>query len=1449
MRTVGLWCLIALLGPLTNSPSDARARDGLRVLRSDERGLEVEWSLVRPELVPVAGRDRSFRLPRIPGALHEATAGEPDLPSIVQLVALPWEGSPRVRVLSVETASMPLPDLAPGPVRSLEADENGGARTVETRVRIEPAHLGETWPLRWAEVDGGVSVRGLRVGRLVLHPCRYDGRSGELVWAVRLRVRLEYGEAEPAPDRNGAPRSARDRSGFFTSALLNSEVAERWRVVPRRGGAPRGTSPSFTSAGTWIKFPITESGVYRLDYDTIANLGFDPAGIDPRTLRVFSGTNLELEEDLFLTPPPDFMTECALLDLGNGDGIFDRSDRFLFYALSTSGWASEYDPSLPRTRHFEHWYTDTTWYWVAWGNGFPGPVKRMSTRSVPAVPGSFSSTAPHRLHYEQNFVDQFRYPAEDGWMWEDLSGRGRDRLYLFNVDRPASGAGFLTARICSYSRTTDDRWRSVELKVGGQVTTTWNWQHTSAEAVLDVTGCFGGLLVNGENRVEVNMDTGLPDSNDHAYTAWFELEYDRFLSAENGRYLKFVSAAEPPELPVHTWSPPGQGGEVDTVSCQVPGSLVYGNSGWILEGFDAPEGEIFLLDVSDQHDVVRLVDYTVTNAAAPHGIRFRESLPAGDFWYVATTMDGVKPLSMGEVANLRNLRSPSNGANYVVIHHPDLQMGAERLASLQAAALPDSARTTMVVDVEAIYDEFGWGLKDPISIRNFLASTYDADTGWNGGAPAFVALVGDAAFDTKGFLEGSPENMVPAYSRSYQRSGSDYVPVANITFYSTDDFFGYIEAADYGPDPTTLPGLDLAIGRYPVTTEEDLEILLDKLEAYLAYEMPGQWQNRVLLVADDEVTPDADDQHEHTDYVETLSRGLYPPALDRVKVYLTEFARNDFGKKPDAQAAFIEEFTRGALMTTYTGHGDQNTMAQEEVFVVQKIPELLNEDRYTVFSTFSCSVSRFDLLSGNSMTELLLLHEDGGAVTTFSSTALVYGGASFNLNKEWLGSMFGTPYIIPTYARTPRSLGEAAMIAKVATVSSDDSYGTVINNEKYALLGDPALVVRFGRYLAEFDQETVNTQYTELVDPLADPPDSSRAVRVIRGTIRDDLGNIVDSSNPGGPFDGTAYVHVTENADTAGYTFVTDQGNEIHIDYTLDGSTTYRGEVPVRNGRFEAKFFISEGVLAGNRGRVSVFALSEDRSRDASGAYDSLRISPTIAADTSGVDLEGPVIRIGFEGYDNFIEGDYVFTDTPVLDISIADSSGVNLRPFPQFARLEAEIDGQERVNLGEDFTYREGSYTQGRVRRILSLASGPHHIEVKAYDNVGNRSTAGIDFTIVLPSDEFDIVDRYVTVFPNPMSRRGTHFLFRLTHDAEVTLKVFTITGRKIYEQTDSFSIVDGGSGTVQADKRIPWDGRDLHGRPLANGTYLYKLDATSTDEEGIRRSDEFVGHVVMMR
>lgn len=179
----------------------------------------------------------------------------------------------------------------------------------------------------------------------------------------------------------------------------------------------------------------------------------------------------------------------------------------------------------------------------------------------------------------------------------------------------------------------------------------------------------------------------------------------------------------------------------------------------------------------------------------------------------------------------------------------------------------------MVVDIDDVYQEFSWGMKDPVAIRDFLVYTQDH---WTNGSPLYLALIGDASFDTKRYLSGSPTDYVPTYEDRYKEASFENQGSENPDFYPTDDFFAYLDPEDYLPPPSQ-PAVDVAVGRFPVSTPDQLNVMLDKVDSYLHYHMPGQWQNRMLLVADDERTLNPHDREPiHTQQVEALATQRVP---------------------------------------------------------------------------------------------------------------------------------------------------------------------------------------------------------------------------------------------------------------------------------------------------------------------------------------------------------------------------------------------------------------------------------------------------------------------------------------------------------------------------------------------------------------------------------------------
>ena len=76
--------------------------------------------------------------------------------------------------------------------------------------------------------------------------------------------------------------------------------------------------------------------------------------------------------------------------------------------------------------------------------------------------------------------------------------------------------------------------------------------------------------------------------------------------------------------------------------------------------------------------------------------------------------------------------------------------------------------------------------------------------------------------------------------------------------------------------------------------------------------------------------------------------------------------------------------------------------------------------------------------------------------------------------------------------------------------------------------------------------------------------------------------------------------------------------------------------------------------------------------------------------------------------------------------------------------------------------------------------------------------------------------------VYPNP-TIGAAKFTFSLNRAALVSVKIFTIAGRLVRVLPPAPCGFDYN--------QLEWDGLDKDGQPLANGVYLYKLDARVTE------------------
>lgn len=301
------------------------------------------------------------------------------------------------------------------------------------------------------------------------------------------------------------------------------------------------------------------------------------------------------------------------------------------------------------------------------------------------------------------------------------------------------------------------------------------------------------------------------------------------------------------------------------------------------------------------------------------------------------------------------------------------------------------------------------------------------------------------------------------------------------------------------------------------------------------------------------------------------------------------------------------------------------------------------------------------------------------------------------------------------------------------------------------------------------------------------------------------------------------------------------------VRYDLPGSAIFRGTTAVNNGQFEMSFFVPKDITYGGAlGRISTYFWNEDV--DGAGKRDSLIVGGTAS---EVVDLEGPDINIQFK---NVNTGDgAIVGPQPVLMLTLSDSvSGINITgEIGHKIMLTVDNQNDRRRDITEFFFFDEGSYLTGTIEYPMAsfigssaegfdagvgLEPGEHAVTIKAWDNFNNSSQKTIQFTVV-SEGEF-ILDRLLN-YPNPFSKE-TAFTFYISHDAEIKIRIYTISGRLIKTIPD---FADAGF-----NYSYRWDARDDEGDELANGVYLYRISAKSL-AAGSSQNAEKIGRFIIMK
>ena len=1187
------------------------------------------------------------------------------------------------------------------------------------------------WPPQIASIEDQVIIRGLKVAKVAIAATKLE--KGTLYQAQTITVRVDYNSSNLQKRYSPRP-NGRTFEKVMSSVVANYNIARNWRVDwPPIPLRAAASSSAFDSAEVWVKLEIVVSGVYKISRFELNNAGVDMEDVDPRQFRIFYGGGKELPVDNSV-PRPEFV-EIPINVTGEDDGIFDGEDLILFYGEAAD--RPIYSESEERNVYLHNHYTSENVYWLSIGGDFSTSPRRWE--DIDGTPSTSALTATTFIdieHVEQdlNFYVDSDGDSPDNYNW--YAGSLENFNYNVQLHDVVNGS---TADLYVRARSSFD-----DVTING----------TSATYV----GSHSGIIhyISTAFRSETSFNT-MTVANDRPFDLdYVDILYQRWLNAETGQ-LKFYGSS---------------------VAGRVVYTITNAPSNYILFKIDSPDSTAI-----------------IENASFAGGTLEFEQYSNGHNKYYLITPAAYRNVSDIELYEPDNLRSPTNGADYLIITHGNFYEQSLELAAHRESMSP--GLRARVVNVQDIYNQFSYGLFDPTAIRDFLKYAFE---NWDGAPPDYAVLVGDGHYDYRNNWNYNVPNYIPPF-HSTDDSARPYGSDENYIYFGD---YGYIDSDDSG-------SLDMIIGRISVNSTDEMAVVLDKIINYEANPDMGKWRNTVIIAADDHLKAPNATELFHTNQAETLANDHVPLEMEIKKIYLVDFPLRSGGVKPDAREALIAAFNEGGLIVNWIGHGNKGLWAHEQLFRRNEdMPRLVNGYKLPLVFAASCSIGYYDDPNEQGMSEDFVRHPGGGGIASIAATRKVYATGNAEINNDLFDQLLFADSV---------SFGQALYSAKFLRLIPPEL--PTDNSRKFMLFGDPAVVS---------GKPVMGVEFTY-------GPDSLRGLSVdsIAGYVTNDSG-VVQTN-----FNGTIWVLV-KDASINYRNYLTDfSGNPTgtYLDYIKPGPTIFYGPASVENGSFTSTFFIPKDITYGGSG-AKIFVYFDNGSMDGHGVMDSLPMSGGLIAES---DSTGPVITISYNG-NQFSNDMQALPDRAILEARIEDDHGVNVTGSMGHS-IVIEVDEGETytADVTDNFVFDMGKWQEGIVTfQLPTLPEGEHQFSLKAWDNYNNSSVFS-SYITVYAADEFGLSE--VMNYPNPaVGIDSTVFQYMLTDDADrVSLKIFTLTGRKIR----SYDL--GPEYTTLGYHYLPYNLRDSDGDRLASGVYIYKFEAVGTGLDGAKRKANFVSKLAIIR
>lgn len=703
-------------------------------------------------------------------------------------------------------------------------------------------------------------------------------------------------------------------------------------------------TPSVLSTGRWVKMEFDAPGIYKIDHNTLNEMGFTPADVDPRNIAIYGNPGGMLPQSLAIDRANDLL-ENAIKVVGEEDGVFNENDHVLFYVDEIN--VIDFDETLGRFNITKNLYSEKNYYFIT--------VKE-SLGKRQTISGNLGVDHPKADWYNRLIFHE------------------SDEVNLLTSGREWLGEQFNIQNVISFNHGLSNIAANQEINLSINVLAqSFSASSLSTEINSSIIGTLNfNPIPNTQYGIKGNIQTdsySLSTNSVSDNNLVLQLSYDQNGANNAVAYL-------------------------NNYILDVPTSLAYEGELITLRSSESLNQAITTYEISNA-----LMDLEVWKVTDPVNSQFQNYTLNNDLLRFGAFSNSLEEFIVFEPDNLptpefyveinnQNLHGTLS-SDFLIITHPNFLEQAERLASFRRA---NDQMNVIVTTVDQVYNEFSSGRQDVTALRDLIKWQYDL------GDLKYVLLFGKGSYDYKERLDNN-SNFVPTYE-----SRNSIHPLLT---YSSDDYFGFLQN-DVGEWLESSAGdhdLDVGVGRIPSTNSTQAKKAIDKVILYQTDQRTfGDWRSKLVFIADDgdnnrhQKDADALTQLIDSTFVDYSVEKIYLDAYEQIRLPNGE-------KSPTAEEAIIQAVNEGALIVNFTGHGSESGWMQEQVLTFDLMQEWNNTFTLPFVVTATCEFGRNDDPNTFSGAENLLFKDVGGAVSMVTTARPVFSSTNFDLNLALYGSI------------------------------------------------------------------------------------------------------------------------------------------------------------------------------------------------------------------------------------------------------------------------------------------------------------------------------------------------------------------------------------------------------------------------------------------------------------